>query len=28
VQLALDRQDDVEVLLGLDEVPKIGRNHL
>ena len=28
VQLALDSEDDVEVLLGLNEVPEVGRNYL
>jgi hypothetical protein len=28
VQLALDGQDDVQVLLGLHEVAQVGRHHL
>ncbi len=28
MQLALDGQDDVQVLLGLDEVPQVGGDHL
>ena len=28
VQLALNREDDVQVLLRLDEVPEVRRNHL